>query len=231
MRMNALFLICLTFLNGCAVAGKGNNMAAKRERMVQIQIEDRGVAHAGVLKVMREIPRHEFVPREHQNQSYEDHPLPIGFNQTISQPYIVGLMTELLDPQPTDKVLEIGTGSGYQAAVLASLVKEVFTIEILPTLAASAKELLSSKGFHNIQVRAGDGYLGWPEEAPFDKIIVTAAPPELPETLIDQLKTGGVIVVPVGTYYQELLVIRKTPEGIKEQLSIPVRFVPMVRGD
>jgi protein-L-isoaspartate(D-aspartate) O-methyltransferase len=177
---------------------------------------------------MRTVPRHRFVPEELIGSAHDDRPLPIGRNQTISQPYIVALMTELAGLSPDDRVLEIGTGSGYQAAVLSVLVKKVYTIEILDELSLRAREVLRELGRDNIEFRVGDGYRGWPEAAPFDAIVVTAAPPRVPQPLVDQLAQGGRLVIPVGTGYQELLVIEKTPEGLVRRRSIPVRFVPMV---
>lgn len=207
--------------------------AEARERMVREQIEQRGVRNPDVLRVMRQTPRHLFIPERLRSQAYEDHPVPIGYGQTISQPYIVALMTELLEPHKDAKVLEIGTGSGYQAAVLAPLVRHVYTIEIVRELAESAAELLRKLGYKNVTVRWGDGYQGWPEEAPFDRIIVTAAPPEVPKALIEQLKPGGKLVAPVGSsvFGQDLIVIEKTREGkLRRRSIIPVMFVPMVKG-
>ena len=202
----------------------------RRLRMVREDIEARGIHHAGVLKSMRATPRHLFVPLLMRPLAYEDHPIPIGHGQTISQPYIVAFMTELLDPQPGQRVLEIGTGSGYQAAVLAPLVREVYTIEIVPDLASSAAVLFKELGLRNIYSREGDGYLGWPEKAPFDRIILTAAPPEVPKALTNQLAPGGKLVAPVGVSDQELLLIEKRPDGsLKSHVSIAVRFVPMVK--
>ncbi|MEW5693894.1 MAG: protein-L-isoaspartate(D-aspartate) O-methyltransferase [Candidatus Hydrogenedentota bacterium] len=200
-----------------------------RERMVKEQIERRGVKDKRVLDVMRKIERHKFVPLNVQRYAYEDCPQPIGMDQTISQPYIVALMTELLELKGDEKVLEIGTGSGYQAAVLAELCKEVYTIEIIPELGNQARERLKGLGYKNIKVLVGDGYKGWPEYAPFDAIIITAAPPEIPQPLIDQLDTGGILVAPVGVTWQELFRVQKSQDGniIKEPI-IPVRFVPMV---
>lgn len=201
--------------------------------MVRDQIIARGVHDDSVLEAMREIPRHLFVPSHLAEQAYGDQPLPIGAGQTISQPYIVALMTELLRAEPDDVVLEIGTGSGYQAAVLSRLAKQVYSIEIVPALAASAAERLARLGFRNVKVKAGDGYLGWPESAPFDAIIVTAAPPEIPSALLAQLKRGGRMVVPVGKSErsQSLMLLEKsrTSDQIVERKVIPVRFVPMVR--
>jgi protein-L-isoaspartate(D-aspartate) O-methyltransferase len=199
--------------------------------MVQEQIEARGVHHPAVLHALRETPRHLFVPRKLEGEAYTDRALPIGFGQTISQPYIVGLMSELLEPDRSAKVLEIGTGSGYQAAVLSQLFGRVYSIEVVTELARSAAELLDELDYHNVTVRNGDGYQGWPEEAPFDRIILTAAPPELPRALVDQLKPGGLLVAPVGRGDQELILVRKTLTGRVETRSvIPVVFVPMVPG-
>ncbi len=205
---------------------------AQRGRMVAEQIQDRGVRSPEVLRAMRATPRHLFVPEAVRPQAYQDTPLPIGYGQTISQPYIVAVMTELLAPAKTQKVLEIGTGSGYQAAVLSPLVGQVFSIEIVPELAKQSAELLKTLGYANVTVRQGDGYLGWPAEAPFDRIILAAAPPEIPKALLDQLKPGGKLVAPVGAspLDQDLVVIDKGPDGkIRERSVFPVRFVPMVR--
>ena len=174
------------------------------------------------------VERHRFVPVEEQPGAYTDYPLPIGFGQTISQPYIVAFMTEALDVGREHKVLEIGTGSGYQAAVLGELARDVFTIEIVDALAERSRELLAELGYRNVHVRAGNGYLGWPEEAPFDRIIVTAAPDQVPPALVDQLKMDGLIAVPVGVGEQTLQVLRRTPSGLVLLKALPVRFVPMV---
>jgi protein-L-isoaspartate(D-aspartate) O-methyltransferase len=196
--------------------------------MVETQIVARGVRDPRVLAAMRSVPRHLFVDPAQRSQAYEDHPLPIPGNQTISQPYIVALMTELLELQPHERVLEIGTGSGYQSAVLSQLAKEVYTIEIVPELAQSAAGRLKELRIENVTVREGDGYRGWPEKAPFDGIIVTAAPERIPQPLIDQLAAGGVMVIPVGGFFQELKVFRKSADGrVTERDIIPVRFVPM----
>jgi protein-L-isoaspartate(D-aspartate) O-methyltransferase len=205
----------------------------QRERMVSEQIEARDVHRPEVLRAMRATPRHLFVPEPMRPQAYEDSPLPIGFGQTISQPYIVAVMTELLQVARTHKVLEIGTGSGYQAAVLSPLAKHVYSIEIVPELAQRSAELLKKLGYTNVSVRQGDGYLGWPEEAPFDRIILTAAPGELPQALVSQLKPGGRLVAPVGRTVldQDLVVVEKGANGkIRERSVFPVRFVPMVHG-
>jgi len=198
-----------------------------REKMVENQIRARGVKDPRVLAALLKVERHRFVPEKYLDSAYSDQPLPIGEGQTISQPYIVGLMTELLALNGNEKVLEIGTGSGYQAAILAELAKEVYTIEIIESLASTAKKRLSELGYQNITVKAGDGYLGWPEAAPFDAIIVTAAPDHLPKPLIEQLKEGGRMVVPVGTYTQELKKIVKRSGKMETIDVIPVLFVPM----
>lgn len=205
--------------------------SADRRRMVESQIQARGITHPGVLDAMRRVPRHRFLPEGLRASAYDDTPLPIGEGQTISQPYIVAYMTEALDPKRTDKVLEIGTGSGYQAAVLAELVGEVYTIEIVAPLAARAAAVLGELGYRNIHTRTGNGYLGWPEAAPFDKIIVTAAPDEVPQVLVDQLAAGGVMVVPVGRTYQMMTIITRTSAGVVRTETIPVRFVPMIGKD
>jgi protein-L-isoaspartate(D-aspartate) O-methyltransferase len=212
------------------VGGSQNGREAERMRMVREQIEARSVKDPRVLQAMREVPRHRFVPEAHQGGAYGDHPLPIGHDQTISQPYIVAFMTEALGLQGGERVLEIGTGSGYQAAVLSNLVKEVFSIEILKPLADEAEKRLVDLGYRNVEVRCGDGYQGWPDKAPFDAIIVTAAPPEIPQELVKQLRVGGKMVVPVGTGVQELMRVTRTGEGTKTESLLPVRFVPMVPG-
>ena len=201
---------------------------ALRRRMVDTQIRARDVRDSAVLDAMGRVPRHLFVPDDLRASAYDDRPLPIGRDQTISQPYIVAYMTEALQLSPAHTVLEIGTGSGYQAAVLAEIVKQVYSIEIVPELAESARRALSAAGYRNVDVRTGNGYLGWPERAPFDRIIVTAAPPEIPQALIDQLSVGGIMVVPVGTLHQEIVVVTKTSDGATQKRTIEVRFVPMV---
>ncbi len=198
-----------------------------RLRMVERDITARGVEDPQVLEAMRQVPRHLFVPEALRPHAYEDRPLPIGLRQTISQPYIVALMTALADVGPGDRVLEIGTGSGYQAAVLSVLAQRVYSIEILEELSLRAQKVLHEIGRDNIEFRVGDGYRGWPEAAPFDAIVVTAAPPHMPQPLVDQLAEGGRMVIPVGTAYQELLVLEKTAGGLVRRRSIPVRFVPM----
>ncbi|HEY8540098.1 MAG TPA: protein-L-isoaspartate(D-aspartate) O-methyltransferase [Steroidobacteraceae bacterium] len=203
-----------------------------RVRMVEQQLAARDITDERVLAAMRKVPRHRFVPPQEERYAYADTPLPIGEGQTISQPYIVALMTQLARPAPTDRALEIGTGSGYQAAVLAELVDHVYTIELEPTLAERARRVLTELGYENVTARAGDGYAGWPEHAPFDIIIVTAAPDHVPQPLIEQLKPGGRMVVPVGPVgaSQRLRLIEKDSSGkIKTRDLSPVRFVPLRR--
>ena len=200
---------------------------AARDQMVEQQLRARDIRDPRVLEAMRTIPRHLFVPESVRDSAYADSPLPIGYEQTISQPYIVAFMTQALELQPSHRVLEIGTGSGYQAAVLGALAGEVFTIEILPPLADRAREALAAVGARNVQVRTGNGYLGWPEHAPFDRIMVTAAPDEVPPALVQQLKVGGLMAIPVGTVMQELRILRRTERGTETLATLPVRFVPM----
>lgn len=202
----------------------------KREKMIQDQIIRRGVSDKKVLDAMRKVERHLFVPVESRIFAYRDHPLSIGYGQTISQPYIVAYMTELAQLKSDDKVLEIGTGSGYQAAILAEVAKEVYTIEILKPLAESSEKRLKDLGYNNIFVKHGDGYQGWEEHAPFDVIIVTAAPKDVPEKLVEQLNVGGRMVIPIGSIAQHLYVITRTEQGVYKQPVLPVRFVPMIKG-
>ncbi|NNE19268.1 MAG: protein-L-isoaspartate(D-aspartate) O-methyltransferase [Myxococcales bacterium] len=202
--------------------------AEERLEMVSKQIEARGVGEPAVLEAMRTVPRHRFVPESQVAAAYQDRPLPIGSGQTISQPYIVALMTELAGVKPGDKVLEVGTGSGYQAAVLVQMGVKLFSIEIIAALAKRAKATLSELGYtKNVEVRRGDGYVGWPEQAPFDAILVTAAPPKIPKPLKEQLKVGGRLIIPVGKRYQSLLKVTRTENGYRGESVIPVRFVPM----
>jgi len=198
-----------------------------RISMVQDQIERRGIHDEKVLQAMRKVPRHKFVPDHLRKYAYADEPLPIGEDQTISQPYIVAYMTENLELESGDKVLEIGTGSGYQAAVLAELTDSVFTIEIVDVLARRAERNLKALGYKNIFVKSGDGYKGWPEHAPFDAIIITAAPTKIPQPLADQLRIGGRMILPLGDFSQDLVLIQKNELGITQQTLLPVRFVPM----
>ena len=205
--------------------------ARRRSDMVEQQIRARGVTNARVLGAMRSVPRERFVPADVAARAYEDRPLQIGFGQTISQPYIVAYMTEVLEVSAAHRVLEVGTGSGYQAAVLAQLAREVYTIEIIPELARRSAATLAALGYSNVQVRAGDGYLGWPDRAPFDRIIVTAAPEEIPAPLLDQLAPGGRLVVPVGKQHetQWMTIVEKTATGASQRRTIPVQFVPFTR--
>jgi len=221
------FSIAALFLRGSAPA-VADDFEAERNEMVALQIEARGVDDEEVLRVMRKVKRHLFVPEELRPYAYYDRPLAIGHGQTISQPYIVAFMTEIADIKETDKVLEIGTGSGYQAAVLAELAGSVFTIEIIEELAETAAERLKRLGYENITVKCGDGYKGWPEKAPFDVIMVTAAPREMPGELTDQLARGGRMVIPLGDIFQELYLIEKTGDRLRKRKLLPVRFVPMV---
>ncbi len=211
-----------------ADSAPAGNPTAARGRMVEEQIAARGVTDPAVLRAMRVVPRHEFVPSRVRADAHDDRPLPIGHGQTISQPYIVALMTELAAVKPGDRVLEIGTGSGYQAAVLAELGAQLYSIEIVEPLARSATETLRRLGYGRVEVHHGDGYRGWPDAAPFDAIVVTAAPPEVPPALLAQLAPGGRLVIPVGTAEQELRLLVRTPSGIETRRSVPVRFVPMV---
>jgi protein-L-isoaspartate(D-aspartate) O-methyltransferase len=230
--LRPLILCGLTLCIVMACAGSDtsgqDNFQALRERMVETQIRARDVRNADVLQAMGRVPRHLFVPDDVRRFAYDDRPLPIGRGQTISLPYIVAYMTEALQLAPAHTVLEIGTGSGYQAAILADIVTQVYSIEIVPDLAESARRALALAGVRNVEVRTGNGYLGWPDRAPFDRIIVTAAPPEIPQALVDQLAAGGIMVVPVGTSHQEIVVVTKTPAGVIQQRTIEVRFVPMV---
>ncbi len=198
-----------------------------RQRMVDRQLAARNIVDPGVLDAMGRVPRHRFVPAERRADAYDDRPLPIGHAQTISQPYIVAFMSQLAVIRPGDKVLEIGTGSGYQAAVLHALGAEVFTIEIVEPLAERSQALFTELGYDRIHVRHGDGYRGWPEQAPFDAVLITAAPPQIPEPLKQQLEIGGRLVVPVGKHVQDLVVVTRTDRGFKERNVLPVRFVPM----
>ncbi|HTY86264.1 MAG TPA: protein-L-isoaspartate(D-aspartate) O-methyltransferase [Candidatus Acidoferrum sp.] len=230
-------LMALTMLPG---AGRGQTNAAspadeehftaERNRMVHDQLLGPiyHITNSHVLAAMGKVPRHRFVPAEIRHRAYDDCALPIGHGQTISQPFIVAFMTQQLDPKRTDRVLEVGTGSGYQAAVLAELVKEVYTIEIVEPLAQRAKADLHQLGYTNIQVRAGDGYLGWPEAAPFDAVIVTCAPKQVPPPLVDQLRPGGRMIIPIGPEWdQNLVLLRKEGDRLVEHAVLPVRFVPM----
>jgi protein-L-isoaspartate(D-aspartate) O-methyltransferase len=228
----------LALMAGILIGGRIAGIAATQDAavdpftgmrllMVEEQIERRGVHDPRVLEAMRTVPRHLFVPEALRDRAYDDAPLPIGDGQTISQPYIVAFMTEAAHLKPGDRVLEVGTGSGYQAAVLSSVGAEVMSIEILPGLAERARQALAAAGFAKVAVRTGDGFRGWPEAAPFDAVLVTAAPDEVPPPLLGQLKIGGVLVIPVGTGTQELIRVTRTAKGYERESLLPVRFVPM----
>lgn len=221
----AVLLALVVLISGCRREG---SYQVLRERMVERQILARGITDQAVLDAMRRVPRHEFVPEDLRHAAYEDHPLPIGEGQTISQPYIVALMTEVLHLLPGERVLEIGTGSGYQAAVLAELTDQVYTIEILEDLGKRGEETLRRLGYSRVRVKIGDGYLGWEEHAPYDAIVVTCAPDHIPQPLVDQLVEGGRMVIPVGRgYRQELYLVEKKEGQIRQTDIIPVLFVPM----
>jgi protein-L-isoaspartate(D-aspartate) O-methyltransferase len=223
-----IFLLIIALFAAGLAGAQDDEFASERIRMVEKQLERRGVTDPRILEAMKKVKRHLFVPKRVRGLSYEDTPLPIGYDQTISQPYIVAYMTEVAGIKPGDKVLEIGTGSGYQAAVLAEIAGEVYTVEIVKPLADTARTKLEDMGFTNVHVRWGDGYKGWPQNAPFDVIIVTAAPPEVPQVLVEQLKVGGRMVIPVGIFFQEIYLVTKTESGIEKKALLPVRFVPMV---
>ena len=236
LRGAASHALWLALCAGCSAdSTNGRNVSADeearflvmRKRMIKNQIERRGIRERRVLNALMGVPRHLFVPEHLMERAYDDGALPIGEDQTISQPYIVAKMTELLDLNGDETVLEVGTGSGYQAAVLAKLVREVYTIEIVPSLARQAEERLKRMGYGNVSVRLGDGYRGWEEHAPFDAVIVTAAPDHIPPKLVEQLREGGRLVIPVGTVNQHLTLLVKEKDGVKEEQVIPVRFVPM----
>jgi len=225
----ALFTALAT--TGCGQqAPTAADFAAQRQRMVEHQLKSRDIKDERVLAAMAKVPREEFIPVEARDGAYEDGALPIGYDQTISQPYIVAFMTEQLRPRPSDRVLEIGSGSGYQAAVLAELVTDVYTIDILGPLAKTAEATLQRMCYKNVHIKFGDGYKGWPEQAPFDAIIVTCAPENVPQPLVDQLKDGGRMVIPVGERFaQQLYLLEKKNGQLKESATLPVRFVPMLR--
>ncbi|MGC8641777.1 MAG: protein-L-isoaspartate(D-aspartate) O-methyltransferase [Isosphaeraceae bacterium] len=233
-RQIALVWVGLVFLSGMIALASCQNVRpqttqeARRQAMVQDQLRRNGIHDQAVLAAMGKVPRHRFVPASLCDEAYQDGPLPIGHGQTISQPFIVALMTELIEPKKTMCVLEIGTGSGYQAAVLSQCVAEVDTIEVVPELGRAAASLLKELGYRNVRVKIGDGYQGWPDRAPFDAILLTAAPPkDIPQPLLDQLKIGGRLVAPVGRGVQDLVRITRTEKGFDRKVLLPVMFVPM----
>jgi protein-L-isoaspartate(D-aspartate) O-methyltransferase len=232
MRIVAQYvLLAAMAATGCGQqVPSAGDFAAQRQRMVDQQLKPRGIKDERVLAAMAKVRREEFVPADQRADAYQDGPLPIGYDQTISQPYIVAFMTEQLRLKPGDRVLEIGSGSGYQAAILAELVADVYTIEIVEPLAKTAEATLQRLGYKNVHLKVGDGYKGWPEEAPFDAIIVTCAPDKVPQPLMDQLKDGGRMVIPVGERFaQQLYLLEKQNGQLKESATLPVRFVPMRR--
>jgi len=229
-RLTTAFLLLLA-LAACSPADPAeaaSDLAAQRHRMVEQQIAARGITDPATLEAMRRVPRHEFLPLRLRHEAYMDYPLPIGHGQTISQPYIVAFMTEAIRPQPGQKILEIGAGSGYQAAILADMGVDVYTVEIVEPLAEMARQTLERLGYDNAKVRHADGFQGWPEHAPFDAIMVTCAPDKIPPPLIEQLRDGGKMIIPVGGgMNQELLLLEKKGDRIEQQSVLPVRFVPM----
>lgn len=227
MRLAPSALAMTACLGGGALPSDESRSATERERMVTEQIASRGVRDPLTLAALRKVPRHLFVPQAQRSEAYDDHPLSIGHAQTISQPYIVAFMTEQLGLRGGETVLEVGTGSGYQAAVLAEIAAQVFTIEIVPPLGEEARARLAELGYRNVTVRVGDGYQGWTEAAPFDAIVVTAAAPRIPEPLRQQLKDGGRLVIPVGEDDQEIVIVTRRGSGFEERRVLPVRFVPM----
>ena len=235
-RTGVMLILLLFLMNSCAPFSLSEQIATeensnqefeKPRRNLIDQLKSQGISSSTVLDAMLKVPRHKFVPSSQRHMAYQNRPLPIGHDQTISQPFIVGYMTEAASIAPGEKVLEIGTGSGYQAAVLAELAKEVYTIEIIPELAEGARTVLRELGYKNVQVKTGNGYEGWPEHAPFDAIVVTAAPDEVPQALVNQLALKGKMVIPVGSTYQEMVIITRDESGVVERRTIPVRFVPM----
>jgi protein-L-isoaspartate(D-aspartate) O-methyltransferase len=219
-------LLGLVFV--CEISRAQDGMADRRESMVSTQIAGRGISDEKILAAMRKVPREKFIPEDLKDYAYGDYPVPIGYGQTISQPYIVAYMTQAVKIAPGDRVLEVGTGSGYQAAIIAEIAEEVFTVDIIENLTKTAQKRLEDMGYRNIKFKCVDGYKGWRDNAPFDVIVVTAAPPEMPEELIGQLKTGGRMIVPVGENMQDLWLITKTESGYDKDKLIPVQFVPMI---
>jgi protein-L-isoaspartate(D-aspartate) O-methyltransferase len=208
-------------------SGASDSFAEQRKAMVEKQIRQRGITRPEVLAAMEQVPRHLFVPESQRDAAYAPQPISIGQGRTIYQPYVVALMTDLLDLDKTEKVLEVGTGTGYHAAVLSRIAREVYSIEIVQSVAAQAAKRLDVMGYHNVHVRGGDGSKGWPEQAPFDAILLSAAPREIPKALLQQLRDGGKMVAPVGAFFQDLQVITKTAEGFEKRAIIPVRLQPM----
>lgn len=227
-------MLCLAFFTmNCCSGGQSMNADEYyqlRKTMTEQQIKNRGITNKKVLDAMMEVPRHLFVPENYRKHAYEDSPLPIGYDQTISQPYIVAYMTEILDPQPEQKILEIGTGSGYQAAILSKLYKEVYTIEIVDELGLQSQQVFKEQNYNNIVVKIGDGYKGWAEHAPFHAIIVTCAPDNIPQPLVDQLAEGGKMIIPVGDRNSQILYLLEKRKGkVHKKETLPVLFVPMIR--
>lgn len=221
-----LWLVVLLVLGGGLPSGAEDLWSAQRRSMVE-RLRQRGITQPEVLAAMEKVPRHLFVPESVRSQAYADEVLSLGSGRTIYEPHVVALMTSLLDLQKGDKVLEVGTGTGYHAAVLARLAREVYSVEIVPPVASQARQRLQALGYHNIEIRVGDGYQGWGEKGPFDAILLSAAPPHIPQPLIDQLRLGGRMVVPVGGLLQDLLVITKTSDGLQKRTVIPVKLAPM----
>ncbi len=231
--MKLYLILILLSLSFFVANGQDNDFAYQRSSMVRHQISGRGITHKPTIRAMNAVKRHEFVPAQYKEQAYNDRPLPIGYGQTISQPYIVAYMTELMKPTSEMKALEIGAGSGYQAAVLAEIVDSVYTIEIVPELGRSARAKLKRLGYDNVSTKIADGYYGWPEKGPFDIIMVTAAAEHIPPPLIEQLKDGGSMVIPVGSPFmvQQLMLVEKKKGKVSTRSLIPVRFVPFTRGN
>ncbi len=235
-RTGLMLVVLLFLMNSCGpsslpeqivIEENANQEFEKQRRNLIDLLRSQGISSSTVLDAMLKVPRHKFVPSSQRDMAYQNRPLPIGHDQTISQPFIVGYMTEAASIAPGEKVLEIGTGSGYQAAVLAELAKDVYTIEIIPELAEGARSILRELGYKNVHVKTGNGYEGWPEHAPFDAIVVTAAPDQVPQALVNQLALNGKMVIPVGTTFQEMVIITRNESGVVERRTIPVRFVPM----
>jgi protein-L-isoaspartate(D-aspartate) O-methyltransferase len=226
-----ILLVAILLVTMVDPSAMGQDYKKLREKMVRTQIQADGITHQPTLKAMRTVPRHLFVPEEYLERAYNDGPLPIGYGQTISQPYIVAFMTQIINPKATDKVLEIGTGSGYQAAVLSAIVRQVFTIEIVPELGELAKTRLKEMGYSNVYVRVADGFYGWKEHGPFDAIVVTAAAEFIPPPLVAQLKDGGKMIIPIGSPFlvQNLILVKKKGSKLITQSVLPVKFVPFTR--